>query len=288
VLALFLPMPPSVASVVRASAQVQAFRVRSLKALNSLPSTVVSKQSAQSLASPVLPTIPNPFLPSKNAETGRWHAPQYSLRRQKELVKAARTVGALDLLPPGLKCRDTGAQLLRSAPQDTRTSGPDVSTDASGASTSATVAEVAQPQAHPQRDLTGAPWALPVTWEGAPELPKAVQLAAARLYAGKRRMFKGHKWERVRAQISAHRRNLMRDMEKRVNRYKNVREIKRVCPGRILKLLSVSTTLAASRTLSRPCRLLKPPNYLSSIPWYHLFRTRLIMSSSYYIVPRDI
>ncbi|CAE6539097.1 hypothetical protein RSOLAG22IIIB_02217 [Rhizoctonia solani] len=49
--------------------------------------------------------IPNPFLPQKNPQTGRWHGPQYSLRRQKELVKQARVQGIIGLLPPGLKAR---------------------------------------------------------------------------------------------------------------------------------------------------------------------------------------
>ncbi|KAG9104569.1 hypothetical protein FRC06_001349 [Ceratobasidium sp. 370] len=55
-------------------------------------------------------SIPNPFLPHKNPATGRWHPPQYSLRRQKELVKQARADGVLGLLPPGLKAgREQGA-----------------------------------------------------------------------------------------------------------------------------------------------------------------------------------
>ncbi|KAG8761882.1 hypothetical protein FRC11_012534 [Ceratobasidium sp. 423] len=49
--------------------------------------------------------IANPFLPQKNSQTGRWHGPQYSLRRQKELVKQARAQGVIGLLPPGLKAR---------------------------------------------------------------------------------------------------------------------------------------------------------------------------------------
>ena len=42
---------------------------------------------------------PNPFLPHKNDQTGRWHPPIYSLRRQAELVKLARAHGVEDLLP---------------------------------------------------------------------------------------------------------------------------------------------------------------------------------------------
>ena len=44
-----------------------------------------------------------------------------------------------------------------------------------------------------------------------------------RLYAAKKRMFKGHKWERVKAQRERRQNILMRDMAKRVYNYKNVR-----------------------------------------------------------------
>ncbi len=46
---------------------------------------------------------PNPFLPWRNPETGRWRAPQFSLRRQAELVKIAEKHGVESLLPPSRK-----------------------------------------------------------------------------------------------------------------------------------------------------------------------------------------
>jgi len=42
---------------------------------------------------------PNPFLPHKHPITGKWHDPEYSLRRQAELVKLAREQGVEELLP---------------------------------------------------------------------------------------------------------------------------------------------------------------------------------------------
>lgn len=42
---------------------------------------------------------PNPFLPHKHPITGKWHDPEYSLRRQAELVKLAREEGVEELLP---------------------------------------------------------------------------------------------------------------------------------------------------------------------------------------------
>lgn len=41
----------------------------------------------------------NPFTPHKDPRSGRWHPPIYSLRRQADLVKLARTHGVEGLLP---------------------------------------------------------------------------------------------------------------------------------------------------------------------------------------------
>ncbi|WEW59499.1 54S ribosomal protein L25, mitochondrial [Emydomyces testavorans] len=49
------------------------------------------------------PDHPNPFLPYKNPETGRWRGAVVSLRRQNDLVKLARAHGVEELLPPGRK-----------------------------------------------------------------------------------------------------------------------------------------------------------------------------------------
>jgi len=45
-------------------------------------------------------------------------------------------------------------------------------------------------------------------------------LGALKMYAGRKRMFKGHKWERVQAQRKKRTQILMRDMNKRIVRYK--------------------------------------------------------------------
>jgi large subunit ribosomal protein L25 len=50
---------------------------------------------------------PNPFLWRRNPETGRWHDPVYSTRRQAQLVKLARTHGVEELLPPTAKGTET-------------------------------------------------------------------------------------------------------------------------------------------------------------------------------------
>ena len=46
---------------------------------------------------------PNPFLPTKNFTTGRWHSPVYGLRKQADLVKLASQHGVVDLLPWTIK-----------------------------------------------------------------------------------------------------------------------------------------------------------------------------------------
>jgi large subunit ribosomal protein L25 len=46
---------------------------------------------------------PNPFLPSKNFTTGRWHGPTFGLRKQADLVKLAVAHDVVDLLPWTIK-----------------------------------------------------------------------------------------------------------------------------------------------------------------------------------------
>ncbi|KAJ4333656.1 hypothetical protein N0V95_009372 [Ascochyta clinopodiicola] len=48
-------------------------------------------------------TFPNPFQPTKNFTTGRWHGPVYGLRKQADLVKLASAHGVVDLLPWTIK-----------------------------------------------------------------------------------------------------------------------------------------------------------------------------------------
>jgi hypothetical protein len=69
-----------------------------------------------------------------------------------------------------------------------------------------------------------AAWQRQVEWVGTVrERNVAGADVGNRLYAGKKRMFKGHKWERVRKRRVARTRMLLRDMDKRVQRFKQVR-----------------------------------------------------------------
>ncbi|WFD35441.1 hypothetical protein MCUN1_002295 [Malassezia cuniculi] len=52
----------------------------------------------------------------KNAETGRWNPPRYSLRRQAQLVRAAFATGQLDVLP-SFKKRDQFVARLAEQPK---------------------------------------------------------------------------------------------------------------------------------------------------------------------------
>jgi large subunit ribosomal protein L25 len=65
-------------------------------------------------------------------------------------------------------------------------------------------------------------WLQPIAWEGkVKEKVRGAELGTT-LYSGKKRMFKGHKWERVQQDRKRKQAILMRDMKKRIFNYKNV------------------------------------------------------------------
>jgi hypothetical protein len=77
----------------------------------------------------------------------------------------------------------------------------------------------AQAQARAQAD-----WTIAVEWSGTVrERSVAGADVGNRLYAGKKRMFKGHKWERTRERRVGRTEMLLRDMDKRIQRFKGVR-----------------------------------------------------------------
>ncbi|KAF7973049.1 hypothetical protein HWV62_16340 [Athelia sp. TMB] len=131
---------------------------------------------------------PNPFLPRFNVKTGRWAPAKYSLRAQAELIKHAKRSGTVALLPPGPKM-----DALDILAHVSSTRGPPKALWA-------------------HKDA--------VQWEGAPKAKVPGAEIGNRLYAGKRRMFKGHKWERTKAAVEVRRAMLLKDMPKRIVRYK--------------------------------------------------------------------
>jgi large subunit ribosomal protein L25 len=203
----------------------------------------------------------NPFVPHKNTESGRWAPPRYSLRRQADLIKHARASGTLHLLPPGPKMNS--AQLLAAAAAATTSScsvfgnahveenavvgsglvslrrgkkvrGPEEGQKLRPANwQEAAVAEAVVVEGEARGDVpapgqdalvTQGEWTRPVEWVGTVrERNVAGADVGNRLYAGKKRMFKGHKWERVRERRVARTNILLRDMDKRIQRFKGVR-----------------------------------------------------------------
>ncbi|KAI6148633.1 hypothetical protein BKA82DRAFT_470491 [Pisolithus tinctorius] len=151
-----------------------------------------------------VPRRTNPFVPQLNPKTGKWAPPKYSLRQQADLIKKARKTGMLDLLPPGTKTNKARERLV--------------------------VAQAAQPVVKVQAVTgeTSAPtnprdegWQRPVEWVGkVTERKVAGAEIGNRLYAGRKRMFKGHKWERLAEKRAIRRKMLLRDMPKRIARYK--------------------------------------------------------------------
>ncbi|KAL4079533.1 hypothetical protein J3A83DRAFT_4086395 [Scleroderma citrinum] len=166
---------------------------------SSAPEAQVQSQPQVSTAPRHVPRRTNPFAPHLNAKTGKWAPPKYSLRQQADLIKKARRTGLLDLLPPSLKtnkARETVA-----------------------------VVQAAQPI------VNDSWWQKPVEWVGKVKERKVAGADIGnRLYAGRKRMFKGHKWERVAEKRAIRRKMLLRDMPKRIVRYKQYYQKRRPHP----------------------------------------------------------
>lgn len=180
---------------------VKAFRLKEL-------APFVGKLKDGTSVSGTTIQLPNPFLPHKNTLTGRWAPPRYSLRQQADLVKSARASGLIHLLPFGPKSHlNTGI----TQPESTSTEWWQATVvwkdsklpaeKQEGEADSSSEGEV--PKVTPRIQVK--------QMEG---------LGALKMYAGRKRMFKGHKWERVQAQRKKRTQILMRDMGKRVTRYK--------------------------------------------------------------------
>ncbi|KAH0835888.1 hypothetical protein J3R83DRAFT_9780 [Lanmaoa asiatica] len=154
------------------------------------------------------PKRANPFIPTKNPQTDRWAPPKYSLRQQADLIKKARASGTLALLPPAPKTSAAHFAAISFAKAQPVSKKPQV-------------------QAGPETQIkTGANgseerWSQPIEWVGEVEERRVPGAEIGnRLYAGKKLMFKGHKWERVAEKRTLKRKMLMRDMAKRIQRYK--------------------------------------------------------------------
>ncbi|TBU39988.1 hypothetical protein BD309DRAFT_1003394 [Dichomitus squalens] len=180
---------------------VKQFRVRELAPV---------LKAADPQLSTTRPKVRNPFLPFKNPDTGRWAPAKYSLRRQAELVKNARASGTLHLLPPGPKLSH------KELPAASQTVSQTVAAPANG--DAVVEGEILVTDAQ----LKGQPWwSGQVEWEGEFK-EKEVKGADVgnRLYAGRKRMFKGHKWQRTQQEREREQKMLLKDMKARIERFK--------------------------------------------------------------------
>ncbi|KAI1783255.1 hypothetical protein LXA43DRAFT_1047457 [Ganoderma leucocontextum] len=195
---------------------VKRFRMRELARAPFL-------HNANAKLSNTRPNVRNPFLPHKNPESGHWAPAKYSLRRQAELVKNARASGTLHLLPSGPKLSLT--QLA-----------------AAGSTSEASNATVEGAGAEAETKAKGkAWWSMPVQWRGEHK-EKEVKGAEVgnRLYAGKKRMFKGHKWQRTQQERQREQKMLMKDMKARVERFKTTYRRKTPSPISVARPVSYS------------------------------------------------
>ena len=208
---------------------IKRFRLRELvhlpkltpsaTAANTVPG--ISSSSRASGSAPVTPLL-NPFIPHKSPTSGRWAPPRYSLRRQAELIKHARASNTLHLLPPGPKM--SAAAALREVAAANHGSSSSIGTSSDDGC--GLMRKVTSLREEGSGQEENAAWwrKTSVEWTGTVrERGVAGADIGARLYAGKKRMFKGHKWERVRERRAIRTKILLRDMDKRVQRFKRVR-----------------------------------------------------------------
>ncbi|KLO14404.1 hypothetical protein SCHPADRAFT_920699 [Schizopora paradoxa] len=212
------------------------FRARELSKILPSAAQLNAAGAATQTSSTGSTRISNPFLPWCNPKTGRWAPPLYSRRRQKELVKAARSVelesgslanrgiGAIGLLPPGSKCNakkvEEGKLVWKEVVESAAraNAAPSVAESITEASTAGpSSSESLQPPASAILRSADVEWVgrLRPVDEGAPTS------VTSRLYSNKKRMFKGHKWERAMESRKRMIRVRMRDMKDRVERFKN-------------------------------------------------------------------
>jgi len=209
-------MPPTAGEVLRASTLLTKFKARELSR-----QPVAMKQLADGSK---IPEYMNPFLSTAKAANANKHSgSRYSLRRQKELLKAAHVLtqsGHPDanqltkFLPPGPKTvtRVTGG-------------GVDKALAALGRRNStisvAGVSKVLVPADEPrvEEPSTENP---EVIWRGTPRARKPIGM-----YEGRKVAFKRHIWERERKERQALITKQVESMEERISTWRNVGLISR-------------------------------------------------------------
>lgn len=167
---------------------------------------------------PGIPRIPNPFLAWKNPKTECWIPPRYSLRQQADLVKQARISGVLHMLPPGPK-------LLNPEHAAVVQMGKTRSEDLTIVTRRKWVRLKKLINQHVVASgVTQDPAMRPVDWDGKFDgTPKPGADLGTRLYAAKKKMFKGHRHERLAVRKVVYRKILLRDMNRRIEQFRQVR-----------------------------------------------------------------
>ncbi|KAK7035731.1 Mitoc-mL59 domain-containing protein [Favolaschia claudopus] len=170
--------------------------------------------------------LPNPFLPWRNPKSGRWAPSKYSLRQQADLIKQAKATNTVHLLPPSVKLPHP--ELFTPPPSPVKSTQAQAKTSASSskakanASPSPSVLQRASSGSRvnvkgPTKELK-----VKVEWDRRPREKTVVGAdRGTRLYAAKRKMFKGSSLERARKQRAWRTWVLLHDMRKRIRRYRN-------------------------------------------------------------------
>ncbi|KZT23688.1 hypothetical protein NEOLEDRAFT_1069004 [Neolentinus lepideus HHB14362 ss-1] len=184
-------------SVAAATKALKKFRIDNLPGRQLRAAAVTTQKSVKQ---PIVEAR-NPFLPVQNPYSGKWAKPRYSLRMQKELVKKAKACGMVGLLPPGPKL---SLEEIEAAKRS----------------------ETVAPRPDKKQDW----WLRPVEWSTEPLVDKAKKAGLVTMYVGRKRMFKGHKWERVRSERLRRHRIAMKGMAKQVKSYKSFYHRRRPSP----------------------------------------------------------
>ncbi|KZV80347.1 hypothetical protein EXIGLDRAFT_845643 [Exidia glandulosa HHB12029] len=206
---------------------VHRFRARELGRAPVRPLLAAADAIQPTSTQPVAPSprLQNPFLNQRHPVTGKWQEPRYSRRRQAELVKAARLSGTLHLLPPGPKLRPSEIADFKAA-LDKR-----LLEEAKAAGTAIPLPRGKGRRRKPRYKLPddGVQWFhRKVVWTGRLwDKPAKGHDVGARLYARKRFMFKGHRWEKV---IKLRKKFIslrLRSQKRRIDKWHATRIIKR-------------------------------------------------------------
>ena len=160
------------------------------------------------------------------------------------VVKAAKATHTLHLLPPGPKLPKAALQAAVAA-----------------------VPKSARPRPANRATL----WAQPVQWTGKLRERKVRGADVGnRLYANRKRRFKGHRWQRTKKMREARRQMLIKSMKRRIVRFKSVRGLF------VLGMFYVGaewfgrcTTARDGTRLARRRRPRRRPSFRSSAATYH-------------------